>query len=166
VASICARGYPTTFCDFISTSGYFNGVVHCAAMDSLVSFLVSQRFKLGKERYSHGLLHEDNKHMDFGKELVEELLDAVIYAGADFVRSTPAVSVSFKVTDDGSVKLGLVVNHDIDYDDGESAIIAAINKCAGEKYDYSHKKNVVKDTLLLCMFTLSSVLRLREGRAC
>lgn len=162
MASICARGYPTTFCDFISTSGYFNGVVHCAAMDSLVSFLVSQRFKLGKERYSHGLLHEDNKHIDFCKELVEELLDAVIYAGADFVSSTPAVSVSFKLTDDGSVKLGLVVNHDIDHDDGESAIIAAINKCAGEKYDYSPETNVAKDTLLLCLFTLSSVLKLRK----
>ena len=133
-------------------------------MDFLVGPLVSQRFKLGKERYSHGLLHDDNKHMDFGKELVEELLDAVIYAGADLVRSTPPVSVSFKLTDDGSVKLGLVVNHDIDHDDGESAIVAALNKCVEEKYEYSPKSNVVKDTLLLCMFALSSVLKLRESR--
>jgi hypothetical protein len=134
-------------------------------MDSLVSFLVSQRFKLGKKRYSHGLLHDDNKHMDFGKELVEELLDAVIYAGADLVRSTPQVSVSFKLTDDGSVKLGLVVNHDIDHDDGESAILTALNKCVGEKYEYSRETNVVKDTLLLCMFALSSVLKLKENQS-
>ena len=131
-------------------------------MDPAVGKLIAQRFELGRGRYSHGLLHDDNKRMDFGKELVEELLYAVIYAGADFVRSTPAVSVSFKLTDDGSVKLGLVVNHDIDHDDGESAIITAINKCAGEKYDYSPETNVAKDTLLLCLFTLSSVLKLRE----
>jgi hypothetical protein len=134
-------------------------------MDSLASFLVSQRFRLGKERYSHGLLHEDNKHIDFGKELVEELLDAVIYAGADLVRSTPQVSVSFKLTDDGSVKLGLVVNHDIDHDDGESAILTVLNKCVGEKYEYSRETNVVKDTLLLCMFALSSVLKLKENQS-
>ena len=130
-------------------------------MDSLVSTLISQRFSLGKERYSHGLLHDDNKNIDFGKELVEELLDAVIYAGADLVRSTPQVSVSLKLTDDGSVKLGIVVNHDTDHDDGESAIIAALNKCVEEKYDYSPKSIVVKDTLLLCLFTLTSVLKLR-----
>jgi hypothetical protein len=135
-------------------------------MDPIVGKLIALRFELGKQRYSHGLLHDDNKHMDFGEELVEELLDAVIYAGADFVRSTPQVSVSFSFTDSGSIKLGLVVNHDIDHDDGESAIVAAINACAAEKYDYSRKTNVVKDTLLLCMFTLSSVLRLQEGRAC
>lgn len=135
-------------------------------MDSLVGTLVSQRFKLGRERYSHGLLHDDNKHVEFGRELVEELLDAVIYAGADFVRSTPQVSVSFDITDDGSVKLGLVVNHDIDHDDGESAILAALNKCVEEKYEYSRETNVVKDTLLLCMFALSSVLKLKESHVC
>jgi len=131
-------------------------------MDSLVNKLVARRFEIGKERYSHGLLHDDNKHMDFNKELVEELLDAVIYAGANLVRSTPQVSVSFTFTDSGSVKLGLVVNHDIDHDDGESAIVAAIDKCMTEKHDFSHKTNVTKDTLLLCIFALSSVLRLNS----
>jgi len=140
------------------------GCEFIASMISLVGKLVAERLELGKRLYHHGLLHDDNKNMDFNKELVEELLDAVIYAGADLVRSTPSVSVSFKLTDDGSVKLGLVVNHDIDHDDGESAILAAIKKCADEKYEYSRESNVVKDTLLLCMFALSSVLRLKENQ--
>jgi len=131
-------------------------------MDSHVSKLVLDRFKLGRERYSHGLLHPDNDSMNFRKELLEELLDAVIYAAADVVKSTPTVSSVFKITDDGSVRLSLVVNHEIDGDDGEGSIYRVILSSMTKMYDYENPPTSNERVLLLCLFALESVLKIIE----
>jgi hypothetical protein len=131
-------------------------------MDSHVSKLVLDRFKLGRERYSHGLLHPDNDSMNFRKELLEELLDAVIYAAADVVKSTPTVSSVFKITDDGSVRLSLVVNHEIDEDDGADSIYKTIMDSMTRMYDYEKPPTNKERVLLLCMFALESVLKIIE----
>jgi len=131
-------------------------------MDSHVSKLVLDRFKLGRERYSHGLLHPDNDSMNFRKELLEELLDAVIYAAADVVKSTPTVSSVFKITDNGSVRLSLVVNHEIDGDDGEDSIYRVILSSMTRMYDYENPPTSNERVLLLCIFALESVLKIIE----
>jgi hypothetical protein len=131
-------------------------------MDSHVSKLVLDRFKLGRERYSHGLLHPDNDSMNFRKELLEELLDAVIYAAADVVKSTPTVSSVFKITDDGSVRLSLVVNHEIDGDDGEGSIYRVILSSMTKMYDYENPPTSNERVLLLCLFALESVIKIIE----
>ena len=54
--------------------------------------LIEKRMEIGWERYGNGLLHNKNANMDFKKELVEELLDAVVYAGANVIKNTPRVT--------------------------------------------------------------------------
>ena len=127
-----------------------------------MSKLVLDRFKLGRERYSHGLLHPDNDSMNFRKELLEELLDAVIYAAADVVKSTPTVSSVFKITDTWSVRLSLVVNHEIDGDDGEDSIYRVILSSMTRMYDYENPPTSNERVLLLCIFALESVLKIIE----
>jgi hypothetical protein len=130
-------------------------------MDTIVSDLVLKRFKLGRERYSHGLLHSSNDNMNFRTELVEELLDAVVYAAADVVRSIPVVSTNLNIKDDGTVKLVLTVNHDIYHDDGESAIHAKIVEGMTNSYDYKQPSDK-EHVMLLCIFTLCGVLKLGD----
>jgi hypothetical protein len=130
-------------------------------MDTIVSDLVLKRFKLGRERYSHGLLHSSNDTMNFRTELVEELLDAVVYAAADLVRDIPVVSANMKINDDGTVRLSLTVNHDIDHDDGASAIHAKIVEGMTKPYDYKQPSGK-EHVLLLCIFTLCGVLKIGE----
>lgn len=122
--------------------------------------LIKDRFKIGKERYSHGLLHKDNETMDFRKETVEELLDAVIYAASNCVRNKPQVSTLFAHDyDAGTVKLELRVNHETDHDDGESAIVRLIHDINTKKYDYSTPLTMDEHILLLCSSTLCFLLK-------
>ncbi|AGE56428.1 hypothetical protein PBCVNEJV1_787L [Paramecium bursaria Chlorella virus NE-JV-1] len=123
-----------------------------------VSDLILRRFKLGRERYSRGLLHPSNDGLNYRNELIEELLDAVVYASADVVRHTPAVSVDLKISDDGGVRLGLTVNHDVEHDDGADAIHAKILECMTKTYDYTRPDSRYH-VLSLCIFVLCGVLR-------
>lgn len=120
--------------------------------------LIVERMEIGRERYSHGLLHVSNKDMDFHSELIEELLDAVVYAAANVIKNTPQVSANMDIADDGAVKLNLCVNYELD-DDGRTAIIERIMKEYTKKYNFN-KNNVYVETLLVCMFALESVLKL------
>lgn len=120
--------------------------------------LVKHRVEFGRATYGHGLLHHDNENMDFKKELVEELLDAVIYAGADVVKNTPQVTAKFHTEDDGSVRLHLHVNYEMD-DDGNSAVLDRIKYESTKEYDFKHRDKYVS-AMNICMFALEAVLKL------
>ena len=120
--------------------------------------LVEERLLVGWERYGHGLLHASNTGMDFKKELVEELLDAVIYAGADVVKHAPQISSTIAVKDDGGVQLRLGVNYELDKD-GNVPIVERMRTEYTKKYDFLPTDTRVR-TLLLCMFALDAVLKI------
>lgn len=120
--------------------------------------LIVERMEIGRERYSHGLMHESNKDMNFHSELIEELLDAVIYAAANVIKNTPQISTEMAITEDGNVNLKLQVNYELD-DDGRTAIIERIMNEYTKKYEYV-KNNAYVETLLVCIFALESVLKL------
>ena len=121
--------------------------------------LIERRMNVGWERYGNGLLHKKNENMDFENELVEELLDAVVYAGANLVKNTPQVSTNLVFDDEGTVNLRLIVNYELDYD-GNAAIVDVIRKKTETKYDYSNKFDKNHEILMLCIFALESVLRI------
>jgi len=121
--------------------------------------LIEKRMVIGWERYGNGLLHEKNTNMDFKQELVEELLDAVIYAGANVIKNTPRVSTTIVFSDEGKVKLKLNVNYELERD-GNVAIVDAIRKKTETAYDFSKTYDKNHETLMLCMFALEAVLRI------
>jgi len=120
--------------------------------------LIEQRMVVGWERYGHGLLHESNATMDFKKELVEELLDAVVYAGANVIKNTPQVSTTIVFSDKG-VKLWLNVNYELDRD-GNDAITSCIRRKTEASYDFPRGYDNNHEILMLCMFALESVLKI------
>ena len=97
--------------------------------------LIEQRMVIGWERYGNGLLHEKNATMDFKKELVEELLDAVVYAGANVIKHTPQVTTTIVFSDEGKVKFKLNVNYELERD-GNVAIVDVIRKKTEASYDF------------------------------
>ena len=121
--------------------------------------LIEQRMVIGWERYGNGLLHKKNATMDFKKELVEELLDAVVYAGANVIKNTPQVSTTIVFSDEGKVKLRLNVNYELDHD-GNDAIVDIIRKKTESAYDFPKDSDKHHETLMLCMFALESVLKI------
>ena len=120
--------------------------------------LIEQRMVIGWERYGNGLLHEKNATMDFKQELVEELLDAVVYAGANVIKHTPQVTTTI-VFSDGKVKLKLNVNYELERD-GNVAIVDVIRKKTEASYDFPKTYDKNHDILMLCMFALDSVLKI------
>jgi len=120
--------------------------------------LIEQRMVVGWERYGHGLLHESNATMDFKKELVEELLDAVVYAGANVIKNTPQISTTIVFSDEG-VKLWLNVNYELDRD-GNDAITSCIRRKTEALYDFPRGYDKNHEILMLCMFALESVLKI------
>lgn len=121
--------------------------------------LIEQRMVIGWERYGNGLLHEKNATMDFKQELVEELLDAVVYAGANVIKNTPQVSATIVLSDEGQVKLGLNVNYELEQD-GNIAIVDVIRKKKEATYDFSKTYDKNHEILMLCVFALESVLKI------
>lgn len=121
--------------------------------------IIERRMVVGWERYGHGLLHSENENMDFKKELVEELLDAVVYAAANVVKHTPQVSSTWNISDEGSVKLRFIVNYELERD-GNIAIVDVIRKNIESKYDFSKQNDTYREVLLLCIFALESVLKI------
>ena len=121
--------------------------------------LIEQRMVIGWERYGNGLLHEKNANMDFKQELVEELLDAVVYAGANVIKKTPQVSTTIVFSDEGKVKLKLNVNYELDRD-GNDAIVDIIRKKTEAKYDFPKTYDKNHEILMLAIFTLESVLKI------
>ncbi len=121
--------------------------------------LIEKRMVIGWERYGNGLLHEKNATMDFKQELVEELLDAVVYAGANVIKYTPQVTANIVFSDEGKVQLKLKVNYELDHD-GNDAILDVIRKKTESKYDFSKTYDKNHETLMLCMFALDAVLKI------
>jgi hypothetical protein len=121
--------------------------------------LIEQRMVIGWERYGNGLLHEKNATMDFKRELVEELLDAVVYAGANVIKNTPQVSTTIVFSDEGKVKLRLNVNYELERD-GNDAIVDVIRKKTEASYDFPKNYDKNHEILTLCMFTLDAVLKI------
>lgn len=124
--------------------------------------LIEKRMVIGWERYGNGLLHKKNANIDFKQELVEELLDAVVYAGANVVKNTPQVSTTIVFSDEGKVKLKLNVNYELEQD-GNVAIVDVIRKKSESKYDFSKTYDKNHETLMLTMFALESVLRINDN---
>ena len=120
--------------------------------------LIEKRMVIGWERYGNGLLHKKNANMDFKQELVEELLDAVVYAGANVIKHTPQVTTTI-VFSDGKVKLKLNVNYELERD-GNVAIVDVIRKKTEASYDFPKTYDKNHDILMLCMFALDSVLKI------
>jgi hypothetical protein len=114
---------------------------------------------LGWERYGNGLLHAKNASMDFRKELVEELLDAVVYAGANVIKNTPQISTIF--SHEGKVKLRLNVNYELE-NDGNVAIVDFIRKKLESPYNFSKIYDKNQEILMLCIFALESVLKINQ----
>ena len=127
-------------------------------MSDLIQNLIRERLEIGWSRYGRGLLNSKNDNLDFRQELIEELLDAVIYAAADVVRKTPQVTMKMNITDEGTVKINLKVNHELDRD-GNDAVLAEIVRQLNKSYDYDERPSKSTTVLLLCMFGLSSVLQ-------
>lgn len=121
--------------------------------------LIEKRMVIGWERYGNGLLHEKNAAMDFKQELVEELLDAVVYAGANVIKHTPQVTTTIVFSDEGKVKLNLNVNYELERD-GNAAIVDVIRKKTETAYDFSKTYDKNHETLMLCMFALEAVLKI------
>jgi len=127
-------------------------------MSDLIQNLIRERLEIGWSRYGRGLLNSKNDNLDFRQELIEELLDAVIYAAADVVRKTPQVTMKMNITDEGTVKINLKVNHELDRD-GNDAVLAEIVRQLNKSYDYDEHPSKSTTVLLLCMFGLSSVIQ-------
>lgn len=121
--------------------------------------LIEQRMVIGWERYGNGLLHEKNANMDFKQELVEELLDAVVYAGANVIKNTPQVSATMVLSDEGQVKLRLNINYELEQD-GNIAIVDMIRKKKEATYDFSNTYDKNHEILMLTIFTLEAVLKI------
>jgi hypothetical protein len=121
--------------------------------------LIEQRMVIGWERYGNGLLHKKNADMDFKKELVEELLDAVVYAGANVIKNTPQVSTTIVFSDEGKVKLKLNVNYELERD-GNDAITSCVRKKTEAAYDFPKSYDKNHEILMLCMFALDAVLKI------
>ena len=120
--------------------------------------LIQQRFVIGYERYGCGMLNPKNDRMNFRKETIEELLDAVIYSSANAVRNTTQVSTIFKTKDDGSICLELVVNYEL-VGDGNLAIFENIVKQSKRRYEYSHDKmSLENEVMLMCLNALEFAL--------
>jgi hypothetical protein len=124
--------------------------------------LIEQRMVIGWERYGNGLLHKKNADMDFKKELVEELLDAVVYAGANVIKNTPQVSTTIIFSDEGKVKLRLNINYELDRD-GNDAITSCVRKKTEAMYDFSKSYDKNHEILMICMFALQSVLKINDN---
>ena len=94
---------------------------------------IEERLRVGKERYGHGVLAPANADKDWKRELVEELLDAVVYAAAD------------------------VLSHrGVANDENNDALTALVRERMVAEYDF-HRPTDTK-TLDLCIFVARAVM--------
>ena len=124
--------------------------------------LLKARLVVGHERYGKGLLHADNDRLDFRQELLEEVLDMVLYSAADCVRKTPQVTAKIRINDDGAAKLSLTVNYEMD-NDGNDAVLERITHELTRKYEYSKATSTENDVLDLGLLMLQFVKDVTPG---
>jgi hypothetical protein len=94
---------------------------------------IEERLRVGRERYGHGVLVPANAGKDWKRELVEELLDAVVYAAAD-------VLTERGVADDGA----------------NDALAALVRERTNADYDFRRPTDT--QTLDLCIFVARAVM--------
>jgi hypothetical protein len=97
---------------------------------------VEDRLCLGRARYGHGVLVPCNASKNWKEELIEELLDACVYAAADVLK-----------------------RRGIENDDENAEIVRLISDRALAKHEYGDKAEH-EDTyfLDLCMFIANAAL--------
>lgn len=96
---------------------------------------IEDRLRMGRERYGHGVLVPVNADKNWKRELLEELLDAVVYAAADVLS-----------------KRGGVTN-----DEANDALIDLVRERANTDYDFQRSADT--QTLDLCIFVAKAVSR-------
>lgn len=94
---------------------------------------IANRLALGRERYGHGVLVVENASKNWNSELVEELLDACVYAAADVLK-----------------KRGVTM------DDDNAAILELIRSRETATYEYGTENDA--SLLDLCMFVTHAAL--------
>lgn len=103
-------------------------------IDRLVIRNVEERLRVGRERYGHGVLVPANADKNWKRELLEELLDGVVYAAADVLSKRG-------VTDD----------------EANDALITLIRERMDANYDFQRSTDT--QTLDLCIFVAKAVSR-------
>ncbi len=94
---------------------------------------IAERLALGRERYGHGVLVAENATKNWTSELIEELLDACVYAAADVLK-----------------KRGVAM------DDDNAAILDLIRSRETATYEYGIKNDA--SLLDLCLFVTHAAL--------
>ena len=93
---------------------------------------IEERLRLGRERYGHGVLVPANADKNWKRELVEELLDAVVYAAADVLSKRGVAD-----------------------DEANDALTALVRERMDADYDFQRSADT--QTLDLCIFVARAV---------
>lgn len=121
--------------------------------------LINERITFGYAHHGCGMLDSKNDHINFREKLVGKLVDAVIYSSADAVRNTSQVTIDIKTIDDGSVRIGITVNYELDHD-GNDAVFENIIKQRNRRYEYTNDKlSSENERMLMCLNSLEYVFR-------
>ncbi len=94
---------------------------------------IAERLALGRERYGHGVIVPGNATKNWTSELVEELLDACVYAAAD-----------------------VLTKRGVENDDDNASILDLIKSRETGTYVYGEENDA--QLLDLCMFVTCAVL--------
>lgn len=95
---------------------------------------IEERLRIGRERYGHGVLVPANADKNWKRELIEELLDAVVYAAADVLSERGVVD-----------------------DEANGALTALVRERVDADYDFQRSADT--ETLDLCIFVAKAVYR-------
>ncbi len=93
---------------------------------------VEERLRVGRQRYGHGVLVQANSDKNWKRELVEELLDGVVYAAAD-----------------------VLTKRGVADDDANDALTALVRERVNAEYDFQRPTDT--ETLDLCIFVAKAV---------
>jgi hypothetical protein len=96
---------------------------------------VEDRLCIGKQRYGHGVVVPCNASKNWNNELVEELLDACVYAAADVLR-----------------------RRGVENDEDNSEILKLILERTTAKYEYNVVDREDTHVLDLCIFVANAVM--------
>ena len=110
------------------------GNVPAQQMSDLVKS-VEDRLCIGKKRYGHGVVVPCNASKDWKNELVEELLDACVYAAADVLK-----------------------RRGVENDEDNAEILKLILERTTAKHDYEAVGLEDTHVLDLCIFVANAVL--------
>lgn len=93
---------------------------------------IEERLLIGRERYGHGVLVPVNANKNWKRELVEELLDGVVYAAADVLTERGVVD-----------------------DDANDALLTLVRERTCVEYEFQRPTDT--ETLDLCIFVAKAI---------